>query len=80
MTATQMEKILIAKFGPLGATAAAYEKFLHIGKGILPKDLEHSIVPGGERVRYCPKAVAEWATQFRVPSFRAAAERMSAQK
>jgi hypothetical protein len=69
MTATQMEKELIRQFGPLGGTKSATEKFLQIGCGTLPPELEHTIVPGKAWPRYCPRAVAEWLCKGRVPGY-----------
>ena len=64
MTSKQLEKLLIAEFGPFGKGLQAYEDFLHISHGALPKTLEH--YQWGQRKRYCPKAIAEYLASHRV--------------
>jgi hypothetical protein len=66
MTNNQLAQALIKEFGPLGATRYAYEKYLKIGAGTIPKDLEHTTPPGKARARYCPFAVAAWVNSGRI--------------
>jgi hypothetical protein len=69
MTTHELEKELIAKFGPGGATATAYETYLHLRRGSIPKDLERVTPPGVKHVRFCPKAVSLWYNSGRIPGY-----------
>jgi len=69
MTTHELEKELIKEFGPGGATATAYEKYLRIRRGSIPKDLERVTLPYGGRERFCPKAVAVWYNSGRIPGY-----------
>jgi hypothetical protein len=66
MTNNQLAKELIKEFGPGGATRFAYEQFLQLRVGSIPKELEHNTPPGKSRARYCPYAVAAWFNSGRV--------------
>jgi hypothetical protein len=66
MTTNQLSKCLIAEFGAGGASANAYEKYLHLRHGTLPRTLERVTPPGSRTIRYCPYAVAAWFNRKRV--------------
>jgi hypothetical protein len=76
MTVNQLEKELIAHFGPLGATQRAYEDYLGVAHGTLPQTLEYIVVPGTTRRRYCPKAVAAFVCRGRVIGWQAEAQQL----
>jgi hypothetical protein len=59
MTVQNLAERMIEHFGPVGASAHAYERYLHVRKGTLPKTLSRFKV-SEKRFRYDPYAVAEW--------------------